>query len=152
RNGAVGRTVSEHRSLMTIRDWPKLERPREKLLARGASALSDAELLALLFGSGARGVSAVDLARDLLADFGSLRELLCAEVQRCTRGRGLGVARYCMLQAALELARRHYRESLVAGPVLVQPAAARAFLLAQLRDRPYEVFGCLHLDSRHRLI
>jgi DNA repair protein RadC len=137
---------------MSIRDWPKAERPREKLLERGAHALSDAELLAVLFGSGSRGASAVDLARRLLAEFGSLRELLCAERARCSAQQGLGLARYCALQAALELARRHYRESLAAGPVLVQPAAARAFLLAQLRDRPYEVFCCLHLDSRHRLI
>ena len=137
---------------MRIRDWPKLERPREKLLARGAHALSDAELLALLFGSGSRRGSAVDLARALIAEFGSLRELLCAAPEQSLRRHGIGMARYCMLQAALELARRHYRESLIAGPVLGQPAAARAFLLAQLRDRPYEVFCCLHLDSRHRLI
>jgi DNA repair protein RadC len=137
---------------MSIRDWPKAERPREKLLERGAHALSDAELLAVLFGSGSRGASAVDLARRLLAEFGSLRELLCAEHARCSAQQGLGLARYCSLQAALELARRHYRESLTVGPVLLQPAAARAFLLAQLRDRPYEVFCCLHLDSRHRLI
>ncbi|HTV52388.1 MAG TPA: DNA repair protein RadC [Steroidobacteraceae bacterium] len=137
---------------MSIRHWPRLERPREKLLERGAAILSDAELLAVLFGSGTRGASAVDVARGLLAQFGSLRQLLRAERAACLGNRGLGVARYCALQAALELSRRHYRESLAVGPVLVQPAAARAFLLAQLRDRPYEVFCCLHLDSRHRLI
>jgi len=137
---------------MAICDWPRLERPREKLVELGAHALSDAELLALLFGSGTRGSSAVDVARELLAQFGSLRELLRADHASCLGRRGLGLARYCMLQAALELARRHYRETLSIGPALSAPEAARAFLLAQLRDRPYEVFCCLHLDSRHRLI
>jgi DNA repair protein RadC len=137
---------------MSIRDWPKLERPREKLVERGAQALSDAELLALLFGSGGRGLSAVDLARRLINEFGSLRELLKAEHLDALRRHGLGTARYCMLQAVLELARRHFRESLSAGPAVASPEAARTFLLAQLRDRPYEVFCCLHLDNRHRLL
>jgi DNA repair protein RadC len=78
--------------------------------------------------------------------------LLCAEREQALAGHGLGPARYCMLKAALELARRHYRQTLEAGPALDSPEAARGFLLAQLRDRPYEVFCCLHLDTRHRLI
>ncbi|HET7756364.1 MAG TPA: DNA repair protein RadC [Steroidobacteraceae bacterium] len=137
---------------MSIRHWPQRERPREKLLERGAHALSDAELLALLIGSGSRGRSAVELARDLIGDFGSLRELLSAAAPRCLAQRGIGPARYAALQAALELARRHFREALRAGPALAAPDATRTFLLAQLRDRPYEVFCCLYLDNRHRLI
>jgi DNA repair protein RadC len=137
---------------MSIRHWPQRERPREKLLERGAHALSDAELLALLIGSGTRGRSAVELARELIADFGSLRELLSAAAPRCLGRRGIGPARYAALQAALELARRHFREALRAGPALAAPEATRTFLLAQLRDRPYEVFCCLYLDNRHRLI
>jgi DNA repair protein RadC len=137
---------------MAIYQWPRLERPREKLMEHGAQVLSDAELLALLFGSGERGRSAVDLARALISEFGSLRALLSADRASCLRGRGLGPARYCMLQAALELARRHYRAELESRPTLDAPAAARTFLQAQLRDRPYEVFCCLHLDNRHRVI
>ena len=137
---------------MGIRDWPKTERPREKLIEHGAHVLSDAELLAVLLGSGTRGTTAVDLARALLIEFRSLRELLSAPRERCVAGRGLGPARYAAPQAALELARRHYRETLTVGPALTAPEAARTFLLAQLRDRPYEVFCCLHLDSRHRLV
>jgi len=139
---------------MSIREWPRGERPREKLLDRGPHALSDAELLALLIGSGLKGRSAVELARGLIADFGSLRELLAADRIRWRelRGRGIGPARYAALQAALELARRHYRESLRVGSTLNAPDATRKFLLAQLRDRPYEVFCCLYLDNRHRLI
>jgi DNA repair protein RadC len=137
---------------MAIRHWPKMERPREKLLARGAGALSDAELLAVLFGSGVRGGTAVDLARSLLTEFRSLRELLSAEPKRCLDRPGLGPARYCLLQVALELARRHYRETMTVGPALEAPQAARQFLLAQLRDRPHEVFCVLYLDNRHRVI
>jgi DNA repair protein RadC len=137
---------------MTIRHRPAAERPREKLFERGAHALSDAELLAVLLGSGVRGHSAVDLARTLISDFGSLRNLLSAERPRCLAHSGVGPARYAILQAALELARRHFREALRSGPALTAPEATRTFLLAQLRDRPYEVFCCLYLDNRHRLI
>jgi DNA repair protein RadC len=136
----------------TIRQWPAQERPREKLLARGPESLTDAELLAVFLGSGTRGRSAVEVARCLLTEFRSLRELLSADRARCLAQKGLGPARYSVLQAALELARRHYREHLRIGPALTAPDATRAFLLAQLRDRPYEVFCCLHLDNRHRLI
>ncbi|HTB65322.1 MAG TPA: DNA repair protein RadC [Steroidobacteraceae bacterium] len=137
---------------MSIANWPAGERPREKLMEHGAQTLSNAELLAVFFGTGNRGGNAVDLAHQLLARFGSLRALLCANREQALAGPGLGPARYCMLQAALELARRHYRDTLKAGPALDCPDAARGFLLAQLRDRPYEVFCCLHLDTRHRLI
>jgi DNA repair protein RadC len=137
---------------MSIQNWLPSERPREKLMEHGPQSLSNAELLAVLFGTGHAGGTAVDLAHQLLARFGSLRELLCAGRTQALEGPGMGPARYCMLQAALELARRHYRESLQVGPALESPETARGFLLAQLRDRPYEVFCCLHLDSRHRLI
>ena len=137
---------------MSIRNWPAAERPREKLLERGADALSDAELLALLLGAGTRGASAVELARTLLTDFGSLRELLSAQASRCLASTGIGPARYAVLQAAVELTRRHFREALRLGPALAAPETTRGFLLAQLRDKPYEVFCCLYLDSRHRLL
>ncbi len=106
---------------MAIHHWPAAERPREKLLEHGAQALSNAELLAVFFGSGSRQGSAVDVARGLLGQFGSLRELLAASRQHALAGHGLGPARYCMLQAALELSRRHYRETLAVGPALSSP-------------------------------
>lgn len=141
-----------HTVSTTIRQWPAQERPREKLLSRGAESLTDAELLAVFLGSGTPGRSAVEVARALLTEFRTLRELLSADRARCLAQSGLGPARYSVLQAALELAKRHYREHLRIGPALTAPDATRAFLLAQLRDRPYEVFCCLHLDNRHRLI
>src|SRR5688572_29278590 len=137
---------------MTIRNWPKAQRPREKLMAKGAQILSDTELLAVLIGSGMRGASAVELARNLLIEFRTLRDLLNADRKQLMKQPGLGPARFCTLQAALELARRHYSEALSMTPAPRGPEATRAFLFAQLRDRPYEVFCCLHLDNRHRLI
>lgn len=137
---------------MSIHQWPRLERPRERLIERGAESLSDAELLAIFLGSGTAGGSAVDLARDVLKEFGSLRALLSASKSRCLQQMGLGPARYALLRAALELSRRHHLQALRVGPALTQPDATRTFLLAQLRDRPFEVFCCLHLDTKLRLI
>ena len=94
----------------------------------------------------------IELARSLISQFGSLRTLLNADAARCLAQEGIGPARYAILKAALELARRHFREALRIGPTLAAPEATRAFLVAQLRDRPYEVFCCLYLDNRHRLI
>jgi len=138
---------------MNLRDWPAAERPREKLLQGGAGQLSDAELLAVLLGtSGNRGMNVVDLARIMLAKYGSLRDLLQSNAPRLLATPGMGPAGYCRLQAALELARRHYAEALRAGPLLDSPRATRDFLIARLRDSPHELFCCLHLDNRHRLI
>lgn len=137
---------------MTIRDWPEQERPREKLLAHGAGRLTDAELLAVLFGSGCRGHSAVDLGGALIRQFGSLRGLLTADRGRCNTTPGLGARRYGLLQAALELSRRHYQQEAAVQPLLDSPSATRVFLVAKLRDLPYEVFCALFLDNRHRLI
>jgi DNA repair protein RadC len=143
----------DERNPTGINGWPRGERPRERLLERGAQALSDAELLAVVFGTGTGGTNALDMARQLLRQFsGSLRRMLIADAKLLLEQRGLGPARYATLMAALEIARRHYREALCAGPALNAPAATRQFLTAQLRDRPYEVFCCLHLDNRHRLI
>ncbi len=136
---------------LPIREWPKFERPREKLLVRGAHALSDAELLALLLGSGIPGCSAVAMARLLLREFGCLRALLNAGLPRWRR-KGIGEARYAAVQAAVELAKRHLLEQMRTGSPLTTPQATRRYLQAQLRDRPYEVFCCVYLDNRHRLI
>jgi DNA repair protein RadC len=135
-----------------ISAWPVGERPRERLIERGAESLSDAELLAVLLGPGSAGANSLSTARSLLQAFGSLRRLLSAQVDALLAQRGVGPARYATLMAALEVARRHYGEALRAGPAMTAPAAVRQFLTAQLRDRPYEVFCCLHLDNRHRLI
>lgn len=137
---------------MPITDWPAQERPRERLLHQGAASLSDAELLAIFLRTGVRGKTAVDLARELLAQFGDLRTLLGADRQKFCRGHGLGLAKYVQLQAVLEMGRRHLRETLARGDVLSSPAATRDYLTAHLRAYPHEVFACLFLDTRHRVI
>lgn len=137
---------------MAIKDWPAEDQPREKLLQRGAEALTDAELLAIFLRTGTIGKSAVDLARELLADFGSLKALLDADQQRFCQGNGLGSAKYAQLQAVLEMAKRHFKEVLQRGSVLTSPDITRAYLSAQLRGYDYEVFACLFLDNRHRVI
>jgi len=135
-----------------IRLWHESERPREKLLRLGAAALSEAELLAILLQTGIRGRSALDMARVLLGEFRSLRGLLTSERQAVCRTPGLGPAKYALLQASLELARRHYAELMHAGPALSNPRATREYLRARLRDRDHEVFCCMFLDNRHRII
>jgi DNA repair protein RadC len=137
---------------MAIRDWPREERPREKLLEKGAAALSDAELLAILLRTGTRGCSALDLARDVLKSFRGLRKFIAADRRRFCAVPGLGVARFAELQAAVEISRRQLTESLKAGPSLASPRATCDFLSAKLRDLEHEVFCCLYLDKRHRLI
>jgi len=137
---------------MAITDWPKEERPREKLLQRGAEALSDAELLAIFLRTGVPGKTAVDLARDLLSRFGSLRALLNADIKQFCEGEGLGEAKFAQLQATVEMARRHFSEILQRGSVLENPEHTINFLSSRLRDYSFEVFSCLYLDNRHRVI
>ncbi|WP_346833424.1 DNA repair protein RadC [Pseudomonas abietaniphila] len=136
---------------MSIRDWPAAERPREKLLERGASSLSDAELLAIFLRTGVSGKSAVDLARHLLGQFGSLRALLEANLTSFSNELGLGPAKFAQLQAVMEMARRHMGENLKRGSALKSPAQVRSYLKAILRHEPHEVFGCLFLDSKNRV-
>lgn len=137
---------------MAIWDWPESERPRERLLAHGAAVLSDAEVLAVILRSGPPGTSALDLARELIARFGGLRALLEAPPARLEAVRGLGPARAALLAASRELGRRYLEAGLRRGQALASPAEARRYLEARLRGYPYEVFGCLFLDNRHRVI
>ncbi len=137
---------------MAITDWPVAERPREKLLAQGAAALSDAELLAIFLRTGRAGRTAVDVARELLATFGSLRGLLQADAASFCMHPGLGPAKFAQLQAVLEMGRRHLWERLQRGDALSSPDDTRRFLIARLRDQPQEVFACLFLDNRNRVI
>lgn len=138
--------------VVPIRDWPPGERPREKLLRNGPGSLSDAELLAIFLRTGVAGKTALDLARELLTRFGSLRALLDASLQEFSQGLGLGVVTFVQLQAAMEMARRQLLETVSRGSVLDSPQQTRNYLAMQLRDYPHEVFACLFLDNRHRVI
>jgi len=137
---------------MAIKDWPADERPREKLLLRGAAALSDAELLAIFLRTGTRGMTAVDLARSLLDQHGSLRNLLAAGQREFCSNLGLGPAKYALLQAVLEMGRRHLWETLTRSDTLASPDATRNYLTARLREHHNEVFACLFLDNKNRVI
>jgi DNA repair protein RadC len=137
---------------MQIREWPAAEKPREKLLAHGAGQLSDAELLAIFIGSGVRGQSAVDLGRRLLAENGGLRALLDLAPAALAKLYGLGPARACALAAALELGTRHLGQQLARGAALSDPGQAGNYFQRKLRPLPHEVFACLFLDNRHRVI
>jgi len=137
---------------MAIKDWPADERPREKLLQHGAQILSDAELLAIFLRTGVTGLSAVELARQLLEQFGSLRALLEADQKQFCQYHGLGPAKYTQLQAVLEMSRRHLESTLSRGDALTDAAATKDYLQQRLRAYPHEVFACLFLDNKHRMI
>lgn len=137
---------------MHIRDWPAQERPREKLLARGGAALSDAELLAIFLGSGLRGQDAVGTARHLLTAHGPLRLLMERTPAALSTLPGIGPARACKLAATLELCNRYLAAGLARGETLTDPAAAGRYFAQRLRGYPQEVFAGLFLDTRHRAL
>jgi DNA repair protein RadC len=137
---------------MSIKEWPEDDRPREKLLKRGAQALSDAELLAIFLRIGVKGKSAVELARELLKRFGSLATLIGADLEGFTRINGLGTAKYVQLQAAVEMARRALAQEIRGGVNLNSPQAVRDYLRLTLQHKPVEVFMVILLDAQNRVI
>ena len=137
---------------MTINDWPVSERPREKLLEHGAQALSDAELLAIFLRTGIKGKSAVDIARDLLHDFGGVRQLLQASPTDMCLAPGMGIAKCVQLQAVLELSKRYQYQRLHHGNALTTPELARIYLQSCLDHRQREVFMVLFLNSQYHVV
>ncbi|QLE87252.1 MULTISPECIES: RadC family protein [Shewanella] len=137
---------------MAIKHWPEGEGPRDKLLKFGPQQLSEAELLAVLLRNGLHGQSAVALARELISHFGGLRALFSASKQQVCQIAGIGPVKYAQLQAAQEISRRIFEEKLQRGKFLTDPDLTRDYLMRQLADRAYEVFGILLLDSQHRVI
>ena len=137
---------------MTIREWPEQERPREKLIERGAAALSDAKLLAIFIGTGRRGHSAVDIGREILNERGNLRLLLDLDLRELATHAGLGLAKASRLHAALELGRRYLACQMDRTDPLTNPIACENYLRSRIGAYPYEVFACLFLDIRNRVI
>lgn len=123
---------------------------RSRLLSSGPQALSDVELLSLLLHSNGR-TPVHSLAANLLTAYGSLRRLLLAD-RHTARAHGLTPSSYASLQAALEIARRHYHEIMITGPAVAEPSSVRQFVRMRLRDLPHEVFAMIHLDSHHHVI
>lgn len=128
------------------------ERPREKLLQKGAASLTDAELLAIFIGSGIKGQTALDLARTLLLQAGNLRNVLHYSLKEFCLTPGIGAVSYLRFQAALEIAQRCFKEKLHRQTLLDTPAATRSFLQAKLQDLPHEVFAAFMLDNKNRVI
>ena len=137
---------------MGLSTIPVGERPRERMLASGVATLSDAELLAVLLGTGGGGRSVIDLSRALLSRLEGWNGLLGARLGELVSEPGMGVAKYAVLQASLELARRHALEELQRGVVLSSPERTRRFLQNHLRNPSREVFACLFLNAQHALI
>ncbi|MGZ5595773.1 MAG: RadC family protein [Usitatibacter sp.] len=137
---------------MSIAGWPPAERPRERLLAQGPAALSDAELVALFLGTGVRGKSALALARELLSRFGRVSRLLSATARELDEVPGIGAARYAQIAAVMELARRALSEEMKSRDSLTSPAAVRGYLRLRMQDLGHECFFCVFLDAQNRVI
>jgi DNA repair protein RadC len=137
---------------MPLKDLPPDARPREKLLARGPGALSDAELLALLLRTGLAGKGVLQLAQELLEGFGGLAGLLHASAEDLKRIKGLGPAKRAELVAVLELARRALAEQLRERAALDTPQAVKDYLQLHLAHKKHESFAVLFLDNQHKLL
>ncbi|MEE9310710.1 MAG: DNA repair protein RadC [Cocleimonas sp.] len=137
---------------MAITDWAIEDRPREKLLNKGAQALTDAELLAIFLRTGIKGKTAVDLARDLISDNGGLSPLLAANEEQFCQSKGLGQAKYVQMQAVVEMSRRYLEEKIHRGDAMDNADDVKNYLQSRLQHYPFEVFSCLFLDNKHRVI
>lgn len=137
---------------MPLKDLPTEAQPREKLLARGPGALSDAELLALLLRTGLAGKGVLQLAQELVDGFGGLAGLLHAGADDLRRIKGLGPAKRAELVAVLELARRALAEQLRERAALDSPQAVKDYLQLQLAAKKHECFAVLFLDNQHKLL
>ncbi|MGY5451321.1 RadC family protein [Agarivorans sp. MS3-6] len=137
---------------MSISDWPADQRPREKLLSKGAHSLSDAELLAIFLRIGCAGMDAVSLAQHLLQHFGSLRAVLSADQQTFCAERGMGCAKFAQLQASIEMSRRYLLADISEKSVVDSAESAKNYLSMELSHQQREVFAILLLDNQHRVL
>lgn len=135
-----------------IKYLPTDSQPREKLLKRGAAALSDAELLAIFLRTGVKGMNVIELADFLISDFGSLRKIFNSSEEEFCRHKGLGQAKYVQLQAVVEMTQRYLAETIQKGGVLSSSVNTRNYLSSRLRDKDREGFLVIFLDSQHHII
>jgi DNA repair protein RadC len=136
---------------MAITDWPADERPREKLMQKGVQYLSDAELLAIFLRVGVTGKTAVDLARDLLTQFGSLSNIFNASIKEINAVHGMGDSKYCQLQAIFEMSRRALAEEIKHQDAFSSPEKVSDYLRLKLSRQEREVFVVLFLDAQNRV-
>lgn len=135
-----------------LKDWLEKEKPREKLLYKGAGSLSDAELLAIFLRTGVKGCHVVDLAQQLLKSFGSIAAIYRATEQEFCQHHGLGIAKYAQLQACLEMSKRYLAEKLQNGGALTSSQETRDYLTTELRNESREVFAVMFLDNQHHVL
>ena len=135
-----------------LKEWPRAERPREKLLQQGANSLSDAELLAIFLRTGVKGCNVVELSRQLLSNFGSISAIFKANLAEFCQNKGLGEAKYVQLQACLELSKRYLYEQVSEKKTLTSSQATKDYLITELRGETREVFAALFLDNQHGII
>jgi DNA repair protein RadC len=136
-----------------IKSWPQDDRPREKLLKKGAGALSNSELLAIILRTGVKGVSAIDLARKMLAKFGTFRNMSHTDAREWEEFKGLGPAKIAQIKAALEIGKR-FREDEVLGSKQKIASAKEVvdIIMPQMRDLKTEVFKVIYLNSNNKII
>ena len=145
--------MTEKKKISGIKSWPEDDRPREKLLKKGAGALSNSELLAILLRTGTHGTSAIDLARKILKKFGTFRNMSHTDVRDWKDLKGLGGAKIAHIQAALEIGRRYCEDEVITGKQKITSAKDIVnIVMPQLRDLKTEVFKVLYLDSNNRVI
>ncbi len=135
-----------------LHQWPEGERPREKLLSKGASSLSDAELLAIFLRTGTQGKNVIELSREIISHFGSLKSLFAASEQEFCKIKGLGRAKYVQLQACLEMSQRHIKEQITKQDAIKNPAQVKQYVQSKLMARPNEVFAAIFLDNQHHVL
>ncbi len=135
-----------------LSNWPSADRPREKLLARGADSLSDSELLAIFLRTGLPGKNVIELARDIIQHFGNLKNLFSADQKTFCEIKGLGEAKFVQLQACLEMSQRYLAEEIALGDAMTSPNQVKSYVQSRLVCRPNEVFAALFLDNQHRVI
>ena len=139
-------------NFVAVRDRNIDDKPREKLAIHGAGALSDAELLAVLLGTGTKNYNALELSRQLLCEYKEIRRLLALPTATLLRHNGLGMAKIALLKASVELGRRYLGRPLLKGESIKDPTMMRNFLINRLRDRTEETFCLIFLDNRHRIL
>lgn len=135
-----------------LQSWPLSERPREKLLRKGAASLSDSELLAIFLRTGTRGKNVMELSREIIIHFGSLKSLFSATEKEFCCIKGLGTAKYVQLQACLEMSQRHNAEQITQQDAMQNPAQVKRYVQSRLLAKPNEVFAAIFLDNQHRVI
>ncbi len=148
-----GRDVAKRNPSAGIKNWPPDDRPREKLIRKGAGALSNSELLAILLRTGSTGKSAIDLARNIMEKFGTFRNMSHTDARDWEEFRGLGPAKIAQISAALEIGRRFREDEIRLTQQKVTSASDVAnLLMPQMRDLKTEVFKVVYLNSNHRII